>query len=254
MGAVNQGPLNWCRYELKYVIDEVRAAAIANYIRPLVPPDAHGGGSYSLVSLYLDSADMRLCRESLEGVKNRYKLRIRTYDDSPETPRSFEIKSRMNRIIYKSRSWVAPAEGSALLGGERMDAIEHRLQADGNLDRFLYYHNLLRSRPALAVRYSRQAFEGGLGNRLRITFDRNLQYNTSIAAGLRVGNGGWRPYPGRPIILEIKFTGQFPLWLGRMIRHFGLRDQSFSKYAFSVREACARRWCAPRCERILEYV
>ena len=251
---MTQGPLNWCRHELKYAIDEVRATAIASYIRPLVPPDAHGGGSYCLESLYLDSADLRLCRESLEGVKNRFKLRIRTYGDCPETPRSFEIKSRMNRIIYKSRSWVRPADGVALLGGERMDAIEHRIQADGNLDRFLYYHNLIRSRPAMGVRYFRQAFEGGLGNRLRITFDRNLEYNTAVRAGLHVWDGGWRPYPGRPIILEIKFTGQFPFWLGEMIRRFGLRDQSFSKYAFSVREACRRRWCAPRQSQIPEYV
>ena len=56
---------------------------------------------YPIVSLYLDSPDLQLCRESLTGVKNRFKLRIRSYTDEPEYPRFLEIKRRINQVIYE---------------------------------------------------------------------------------------------------------------------------------------------------------
>ena len=88
-----------CRHELKYQISESKAAAIAQFMKPYLQLDRYSklqrGGDYPVVSLYLDSVDMCLCRESLTGQKNRFKLRIRSYTDEPEYPRFFSsaIKS-----------------------------------------------------------------------------------------------------------------------------------------------------------------
>ena len=127
-----------CRFEMKYVIDEIKAAGIVRYIRPFLQMDRYSKlqrrGMYPIVSLYLDSPELRLCRESLTGQKNRFKLRIRSYTDEPEYPRFFEIKRRINQVIIKSRRrWptptcrsapgpVAAAEG-LLDGSERLESV-----------------------------------------------------------------------------------------------------------------------------------
>lgn len=234
-----------CRHELKYVINEAQAAAMIACVRPFVPPDVHArSGGYPIVSLYLDSSDLRLCRESLDGVKNRFKLRVRSYSDAPDTLCSFEIKRRLNRIIAKTRSWVSRAEVAALVGGASSPAARVGAR-EASLAQFLYYRTRLRAAPVLRVRYMRQAFESTCGNPLRLTFDRQLQFNVTSKPNVGMNGGGWQPFPGQPVVLEIKFTGRFPAWLGRVVRALEIQDQSFSKYALSVKYACGWRFCAP---------
>ena len=111
-----------CRYELKYLISEARGSRPwIRYIRPFLEYDRYSklqrGGMYPIVSLYLDSDDMQLCKETLTGLKNRFKLRIRSYTDEPEYPRFFEIKRRINRVILKSRARVTDEDVPILLKG-----------------------------------------------------------------------------------------------------------------------------------------
>jgi hypothetical protein len=236
---------NCCRHELKYVITEAQAAMMIACVRPFVPPDSHGRcGNYPIVSLYLDSSDMRLCRESLEGVKNRFKLRVRSYSDAPDALCSLEIKRRMNRIIAKSRSWVSKTDMPALAGGPGTPAARLNLQ-EPRLAQFLYYRTRLSAAPVVRVRYLRQAFECPCGSTLRITFDRQLQFNVTSQPNVCMNGYGWQSFPGQPVVLEIKFTGQFPAWLGRIVRTLEIQDRSFSKYALSIKHACGRRFCAP---------
>jgi len=97
-----------CRHEMKYVVTESQAAAMAPFITQYIEMDRYcklqRGGIYPICSLYLDNRDWRLCNESITGVKNRFKLRIRSYTDEPDYPRFFEIKRRINTVIMKSRA------------------------------------------------------------------------------------------------------------------------------------------------------
>ncbi len=67
-----------CRHELKYHISESKAEAIMQFIKPYLPLDRYcklqRSRDYPIVSLYIDSTDLQLCKESLGGLKNRYKL------------------------------------------------------------------------------------------------------------------------------------------------------------------------------------
>ncbi len=238
-----------CRHELKFTISEAQAAAMAEHVRSAVPLDPHANrGAYPVVTLYLDSPDLRLCRESLEGVKNRFKLRVRSYTDAPDSPYSFEIKRRMNRVIAKSRAWVCKEDMPAALNGSIvLSRSDHNYSE--SLTQFRYYQARLRAAPVLRVRYLRQAFETAWGNHLRVTFDRQLHFVATPTPNVQMNGRGWQPFPGNPVVLEIKFNGRFPGWLGRIIHSFGIQDRSFSKYALSVRHACGRRFSAPRCPR-----
>ncbi|HOK97053.1 MAG TPA: VTC domain-containing protein, partial [Anaerohalosphaeraceae bacterium] len=95
-----------CRYELKYRIPETKARAIAQYVSAFIHPDRYAknkpGNEYLISSLYLDTPTLTLCNETLQGKKNRFKLRIRGYDDNPLSPVFLEIKRRACNVIVKS--------------------------------------------------------------------------------------------------------------------------------------------------------
>jgi hypothetical protein len=106
-----------CRFEMKYVISESKAAAMQRFIEPYLELDYYSKlqphGCYPIVSLYLDSDNMQLCIESLRGKLKRFKLRIRSYSDEPNYPRFFEIKRRANVVIIKSRARVRTEDVAA---------------------------------------------------------------------------------------------------------------------------------------------
>jgi hypothetical protein len=241
-----------CRYEMKYVICESRAEAIRQFIKPYVQLDRYcklrRSGVYPIVSLYLDSNDFQLCRESLTGQKNRFKLRIRSYTDDPNYPRFFEIKRRMNNIIIKSRCRVLDKDVSKLLTGLSLPLQEHHFATDYEaLRQFQLYVNNIRARPVVLIRYMRQAYEDDSENRVRITFDRKLAYNVTSKPKVRLNSQGWRRHSLLgSVILEIKFTDRYPAWLRQMVECFNLRQQSMSKYATSVQEASSRGFCVYR--------
>jgi len=233
------------RHELKYLVTEAQAVAIAERIRPFMLPDRHSTtGAYSIVSLYLDSDDLRLCKDSLEGIKNRFKLRIRSYSDDPDAPCFFEIKRRVNQVIVKSRSRVPRGLAGPLLA----DAVRPSAVGSNeykNLAQFLYYRQQIKAGPVVRVRYFRQAFDSRFADEVRVTFDRQLSLSITRTHELGLNGPGWQRVPERGVLLEVKFTHGYPVWVSRLVQEFGLQAQSMSKYVRLVTHACALRFCAP---------
>jgi len=240
-----------CRHELKYHISESKAEAISQFIKPYLQLDRYcklqRGGDYPIVSLYLDSCDLQLCKESLGGHKNRFKLRIRSYTDEPDYPRFLEIKRRINTIIMKSRARVMNRDVPTLLAGLPLPPQNYTADTE-TINQFQFYMNNIKARPMVLVRYTRKAYEGGSENRVRVTFDRKLAYDVTSLPEVRLVGGVWQPnsYTLGGIILEIKFTGHYPVWLSWMVKFFNLQQQSISKYASSIKESCLLKFCAPQ--------
>ncbi len=251
LGALIDDQTLGCRYELKYHISESKAAAIAQFIRAYLHVDRYcklqRSGDYPIVSLYLDSEDLQLCRESLTGHKNRYKLRIRSYTDEPDYPRFIEIKRRMNTIIIKSRARVMDRDVPILLAGRPLPPQNYTADLE-TINQFQLYVNSIRAKPAVLVRYMRQAFEDTSNNKVRVTFDRELAYKVTALREVRLSGTGWQrnAYTDGGVVLEIKFTGFYPAWLSHLVKDFDLQQQSISKYASSIKESCALRFCAPQ--------
>ena len=173
----------WCRYEMKYVISESKAAAIARFIGPYLKVDRYGilqpNYAYPIVSLYLDSDNLRLYRESLEGHLNRFKLRVRSYSDESDCPQFFEIKRRANTVIIKSRARVTPHDVAALLSGQYVPPLQsHKTEVDA-IKQFQLYMKNIGAKPKVLIRYMRQAYESDTENHVRVTFDRQLAYKVS---------------------------------------------------------------------------
>ncbi len=247
-GLVNK--VTSSRYEMKYLICESKAVAIKQFIKSYIEPDKYcklqRSGSYPIVSLYLDSEDLQLCRESLTGQKNRFKLRIRSYTEEPDYPRFFEIKRRINSIIIKSRCRVGEQDVALLLTGLSVPLQDHYVNDNEALRQFQLYVNSIRAKPVVLIRYMRQAYEDDSENKIRITFDRKLAYNVTNKPRVTLNGPGWQNRLSGSVILEIKFTNNYPSWLSRMAECFDLHQQSFSKYATSIQEACSLGFCTRR--------
>src|SRR5512132_1456784 len=91
------------RFELKYLVSEPIARAMRQFVRCYLRPDEFAAESpdfsYAVHSLYLDSPDLCLYGATNGGERNRFKLRVRFYDDGPDAPVFFEIKRRCNESI-----------------------------------------------------------------------------------------------------------------------------------------------------------
>src|SRR4029079_15174573 len=109
------------RFELKYLITEDVAERVRDFVRCYLNMDEYSVGkpnySHPLQSLYLDSDNLEIYWRTVNGDKNRFKLRLRYYSDHPDTPVFFEIKRRMKDVILKQRGGVRQDAVPILLAG-----------------------------------------------------------------------------------------------------------------------------------------
>src|SRR5213082_1236007 len=88
------------RFELKYPVPEQLTPSIRSFLRPYVELDEFAAQSpahsYPVHNIYLDSEDLKTYHWTLNGNDDRYKLRIRYYDDADDAPVFFETKRRLN--------------------------------------------------------------------------------------------------------------------------------------------------------------
>lgn len=191
--------------------------------------------SYVVCSVYLDSADLRLYMQTVKGESNRFKLRIRTYSDDPETSAYFEVKKKVNKIVHKRRAELTRAQARDLLNGGRPDW-QHKLLdgLNGEIEYFTHHAALLHARPVMRVKYEREAYEATGNEPVRITMDTNLMHSVSLDGSLDHVRGRWNKTPTGGAIVEIKFTDRFPSWVQDFVRLFDLNQQSVPKYILSL--------------------
>lgn len=233
------------RFECKYLVPEAVAQRIARSAAPFLTPDPYAakrpGYTYPISTLYLDSEDLRLYRETREGQRTRFKLRIRAYSDDADAPLLFEIKRRADGIVRKWRSVVPRPALPALVAGRQIELPGVRDQQRLWLDEFVRLMLAVRARPRVLVRYDREAYLGVTGPDVRVTFDRRLQAATQDRAEVRMGGAGFRSVGERQVILELKFNDRCPAWLLQLVKRFELRRTSYSKYCVAIDCALGRQ-------------
>lgn len=250
------------RFELKFQVAEATAVAIRHFVRPYLAPDEFAANpalpSYPVHSLYLDSGDLHTYRATVNGDRDRYKLRVRYYDETPESPIYLEIKRRVDRCIYKQRARVRRESIPALLGGSWPSTRDlHRPDARdfASLQKFCELLRRLGAQPRARVSYDREAWTSEGHNAVRVTMDRRVVCEPELGPRLDTTfTNPARPF-GDQVIVELKFTNRFPDWLQVMVRTFNLVQGSAAKYVDGVtalgparfREAAApRRNASPR--------
>jgi hypothetical protein len=226
------------RFELKYMLDEPTAHAIRDIITTRLELDENGVGkpnySYPVHSLYLDSPDLYTFWTTINGDKNRFKLRIRFYNDNPNTPVFFEIKRRVNNCILKQRGGVKKEAVARLLQGyfpAPNDLLSQDPKSLVAVQRFLDLTARIGALPQAHVCYLREAYVDPISDNVRITFDREVftepRHTPTFNVEMKEPS---RPF-GNRTILELKFTDRFPEWLRMLVERFGLMQCGAAKYA-----------------------
>src|SRR2546428_8999709 len=153
------------RFELKYIIKEDVTGAVRDFVSSYLEIDEYGATlpnfSYPVHSLYLDSDDLILYQRTINGDKNRFKLRLRFYDDRREAPIFFEIKRRMNNIIAKQRGGVRRDAVDWLLAGHLPEPA-HLVSRDPRqlfaLQSFCRLMHDIQAKPKTPIAYLREAW------------------------------------------------------------------------------------------------
>ena len=229
------------RFELKYLIPEDIAPALRDFVSGYLELDEYALNrpslSYPVHSLYLDSADLKTYQATVNGTKNRFKLRLRYYDDRPETPVFCEVKARVDNCILKQRCGVR-REAVPLLVAGQLPELEQLLSKETRhlaaLQRFNFLQNKLTARPKAHNHYLREAWVSPNDNSVRVTFDRQILIEPCFVA--KVATVMTRPVQVFPefTVLELKFTARHPRWLNEMVQRFDLIQSSSAKYAEGV--------------------
>lgn len=225
------------RFEFKYVVDEPTALGLRAFAGSCLEPDEASAGkpdlSYRVNSLYLDSDPLYTYWDWINANRNRFKLRVRFYDASPDTPAYLEIKRRVCGCIQKQRCAVRKADVAAILAGQ-LPAPHPSMSRDAKhcaaLEAFGALAARIGARPKALVTYMREAYVHPENDNVRVTLDRQVRIALCPRPCFDLD---LRPFVqpfGDQVILELKFTNTFPDWFGQMVRAFGLTRSAAAKY------------------------
>lgn len=229
------------RYELKYLISESTARQVRAFVRQYLELDEYGEGqpnmSYPVHSLYLDSDDWKIYWRTLNGDKNRFKLRIRYYSGAENSPAFFEIKRRMKDVILKQRCAVKRAGVEQVLAGYLPEPQYLFSKSPGelySLQRFIQLMLDLNARPKMHVAYVREAYTSTFNNEVRLTMDRDVRSEPCPLPILKTHMEHPLICTEKKVILELKFTERFPDWYRELVRVFNCFQTGAAKYVEGV--------------------
>jgi hypothetical protein len=228
------------RFELKYLIKEPVAERVRDFVRCYLGIDEYGVGkpnySYPVHSLYLDSDELEIYWRTVNGDKNRFKLRLRYYSDHPDTPVFFEIKRRMKDVILKQRGGVRQDAVPILLAGH-LPGEEHMISKSPSsmvaVQRFCELMAELRAKPKSHIYYKREAYVAD-NDEVRVTMDRDVYSEPNLDSNIKVKmTKPVHSYAGF-VILELKFTNRFPNWFRELVRMANVMQCGAAKYLSGV--------------------
>ncbi len=212
------------RVEDKYLITDIQINYLKMRLKDYMQLDSHStDGAYLVRSMYFDDRYNSCLLANENSVDQRYKYRIRTYDNDLSTLR-LEKKSVRKGYVHKD---------SCLLDISKISKITAPQSEDAFLYKCLYKDiNLRGFHPVSIVEYERTAFVEKIGN-VRITFDRNIggcyetdRFTESVMPVIPL-------LPRGTHILEVKYDEILPGYIKRLINTGNLTKTSYSKYYYS---------------------
>ena len=217
------------RYELKYIISSEQRAYLEKAMSERMKLDKYG--ITSIASLYYDTPDYRLIRNSIEKPAYKEKIRLRSYGlAASSSPVFLELKRKYDGVVYKRRVQTTIPQV------DRFFLKEGDIVADGQIAREItyfrdYYGALV---PACLIIYDRAAYFEPQGS-TRLTIDGDPRYRIHNA-NLVTDMTGISLLPQGYSVLEIKVQEAIPLWLSRILDEGHIYRASFSKFGEAYKQ------------------
>ena len=211
------------RTETIYILTLSQRRALLEKIEQYVKPDEYGEST--VCSLYFDTDNHRLIRQSMEKPTYKEKLRLRSYGTPKRDGNVFlELKKKYNGVVYKRRLTLSYNAAMAYI---RRGVLPEDSQIMREIDWAMKYYEGIA--PKMFIAYDRTAFYSKQDHELRVTFDRNVRFRTDNL-DLAKGNYGERILDPSLCIMEIKALSAMPMWLTKALGELKIYPGSFSKY------------------------
>lgn len=235
------------RFELKYLINEATARRVRDFVLSYLNIDEYGVGqpnnAYPVHSLYLDSDDLQIYWRTINGDKNRYKLRLRYYSEKPGTPVFFEIKRRMKDIIMKQRGGVKHEAVHRVLAGQMPlpeELLTHNPKHLEAIERFIHLMIDVQAKPRVHIFYMREAYVSD-NDEVRVTMDRKVLTEPNLEGRIKTSMAEPVQSYSDFVILELKFTNRFPVWFRELVRVADVMQSGAAKYVAGITQLGSAR-------------
>ncbi len=212
------------RYELKYLLTPAQKESVFRAMQDRMQLDQYGRAT--IRNIYLDTANFRLVRRSLERPAYKEKIRIRSYKQAGyQDPVFVELKKKYQSVVYKRR--ISLPQHLVMESLETGAPFPISSQIGDEIQYFRQYYQPLY--PAAFLSYEREAYYPLDNSDFRITFDENILYRqTEMSLDSEIYG---TPILGKgQTLMEIKTSGGIPLWMTHVLTQCGIHKSSFSKY------------------------
>lgn len=211
------------RTEQKYELTGKQAeyfqeAAKAHLVEDLYP-------EYDLNTIYFDTSDSRMIMHCLDHPLYKEKLRMRAYGDpGVNSPVFLEIKKKFGEDGQKRRIQLTYAEACRVMEEGRLDETESQISRE-----IQYVCSRQKLLPKVFIAYHRKAYAGKEEADVRITFDTDIRYRIDDLS--MCCNGREKAISTQDsVLMEVKLSHRYPLWLSQILSEMHLHRESFSKY------------------------
>lgn len=215
------------RVEDKYLCRERELVLLQERLKNVLRTDVNqkNDTGYTITSIYFDDLFDSHLSDTIEGVGQRQKYRIRIYNNSLDVIK-LEVKYKKYNRVMKKSCIISEDDMRILLLGKCIK------MNDISMDNPIALFNLaIRNRglrPKVIVEYNRKAFVFPSGN-VRITLDRRLR------AGNQIENFGKKGIVLNEIkeaqnVLEVKYDEFLPGFIAQLLEIDNMHQTSYSKY------------------------
>lgn len=222
------------RKEVKYLLTQKNLEKFKNEISKYMIIDNYG--LTSIVSLYYDTPDYKLIRNSLDKPLFKEKIRLRSYGLPNKNSKVYlELKRKYKGIVYKRRISTNIETVDKFIN-DGIDLNNNQIEKE-----ISYFRKQnVKLIPSAIIIYDRLAYYSNNSD-LRITIDQNPRYRVddlnicSSLEGKSLLNDG-------EAILEIKVQNALPLWLIEILEKLEIKKISFSKYGEAYKKELSKNY------------
>ncbi len=182
--------------------------------------------TYKVCNIYYDTTDSNYNKSSVKRVYNE-KMCIRSYGMASANSNVFvELRKNHNGFVYKRQIGMTLDEITKYISG-----IKKMSETEEEIDYFL--HVFKGTLPSIYIAYDRESFISKRNSDTKITFDSNIIFrDTDIS--LKSNVYGNPLFNDNKINMNIKYTGDMPLWFTDALRTFEINELCFSKYGKAI--------------------
>ena len=211
------------RTEKKYILTISQRNRLLEAIGKYIREDEYGEST--ICSLYFDTDNFQLIRNSIEKPAYKEKLRLRCYSTPKHDSNVFlELKKKYNGVVYKRRRTLKyDLAMNYINNGVLPDDSQIMKEIDWTMN---FYKDI---QPRMFIAYDRTAYYSKTDHELRITFDRNVRFRDT-ELDLASGSYGEVILDKKLCIMEIKALQAMPIWLTEILNELKIFPGSFSKY------------------------